>query len=216
MCFEGSPRAEWAIDDVIIAVNDTNSGRFQENFTPMNANIWYMAMNAVPKITCSSLGNALEFSKNAGQFKNNGILKKKVRVVFMQRSIQSVGPLKSLFALPDRPVHCDTNSASPGSILARQQLRTKTKSLTFPPLSIARYSFILSQLGHQWRERKCQIFETVAKGDSNPGSLDCESGVLPLSYRAPFMKCMNFFTHFGSSLEMNHDASASQLEVLVT
>ena len=38
-----------------------------------------------------------------------------------------------------------------------------TKSLTFPPLSIARYSFIqLSQLGRQWRERKCPIFETVA------------------------------------------------------
>ena len=28
-------------------------------------------------------------------------------------------------------------------------------------------------------------FETVAKGDSNSGSLDCESGNLPLSYRAP-------------------------------
>ena len=75
---------------------------------------------------------------------------------------------------------------SPGSILARQQLRAKTKSLTFPPLSIARYSFIqLSQQGRQWRERKCPIFETVPKGDSNPGSHDCESGILPLSYRAP-------------------------------
>ena len=92
----------------------------------------------------------------------------------------------TLFDLPGRPVHTDTNSASPGSILARQQLRAKTKSLTFPPLSIARYSFIqLSQQGHQWRERKCPIFETVAKEDSNPGSLDCESGVLPLSYRTP-------------------------------
>ena len=71
-------------------------------------------------------------------------------------------------------------------ILARQQLSAKTKSLIFPPLSIARYSFKqLSQLGRQWRERKCPIFETVAKGDSNPGSLDCESGVLALSYRAP-------------------------------
>ena len=69
-------------------------------------------------------------------------------------------------------------------------LRAKTKSLTCPPLSIARYSFIqLSQLGRQWRERKCPIFETVAKGDSNPGSLDCESGVLPLSYRAPHGRC---------------------------
>ena len=67
LCLEGSPRAEWAIDDVIIAVNDTNSERFQENFNPMKTNVWYMAMNAVPKITCSSLGNALEFSKNAGK-----------------------------------------------------------------------------------------------------------------------------------------------------
>ena len=33
-----------------------------------------------------------------------------------------------------------------------------------------------------WREPKCPSFETAAKGDSNPGSLDCESGVLPLSY----------------------------------
>ena len=88
----------------------------------------------------------------------------------------------TLIALPDRPVH----SASPGSILAMQQLRAKTKSLAFPPLSIARYSFIqLSQQGRQWRERKCPMFETVARGDSNPGSLDCESGILPLSYRAP-------------------------------
>ena len=52
-----------------------------------------------------------------------------------------------------------------------QQLRAKAKSLTFPPLSIARYSFIqLSEQGRQWRERKCPIFETVTKRDSNPGS----------------------------------------------
>ena len=69
------------------------------------------------------------------------------------------------FASPGRPVHSDTNSAFPGSILARQQLRAKAKSLTFPPLSIARYSFIqLSQLGPQWRELKCPIFETVMCG----------------------------------------------------
>ena len=61
-------------------------------------------------------------------------------------------------------------------------------SFTFPPLSIARYWFTqLSQLERQWRERKCPIFETVAKGDSNPSSLDCESGILPLSYRAPHL-----------------------------
>ena len=76
-----------------------------------------------------------------------------------------------------------------GNILAMQQLRATTKSLTFPPLSIAWYSFKqLNQLGHQWREQKCPIFETVAKGDSNPGSLDCETGILPLSYRAPQLR----------------------------
>ena len=47
---------------------------------------------------------------------------------------------------PGRPVHSNTNSASLGSILAMQQLRNDY-SLTFPPLSIARYSFIqLSRL----------------------------------------------------------------------
>ena len=59
---------------------------------------------------------------------------------------------------PCRPVHSDNNAASPGSILARQ----------------------LSKLGRQWRGRKFPIFETVAKGDSKPGSLDCKSGILPL------------------------------------
>ena len=48
-----------------------------------------------------------------------------------------------------------------GSILARQQLCAKAKSPPFPPLSIARYSFIqLSEPGRQWRERWCPIFET--------------------------------------------------------
>ena len=56
----------------------------------------------------------------------------------------------TLFAFPDRPVQSETNSASSGSILAALKLHAKTKSLTFPALSIARYSFIqLSQLGRQ-------------------------------------------------------------------
>ena len=96
----------------------------------------------------------------------------------------------------------------PGSILAMLQLRAKTKSLTCPPLSIARYSFIqLSQLGRQWRERKSPIFETVTKGDSNPGPLDCESGILPLSYSAPQVEMVviiittinTFFVHLKHS-----------------
>ena len=101
-------------------------------------------------------------------------------------------------------------SASPGSILARQQLRAKTKSLTFPPLSIARYSFVqLSRQGRQWREGKCPIFQTVPKGDSNPDSLDCESGILPLSYRAPLrnIQVINLESSFPhtSSLQASPD-----------
>ena len=98
-----------------------------------------------------------------------------LKVVVLYSAVSSLSDRSNLskrctrFALPGRPVHSDTNSASPGSILAMQQLRATTKSLTFPPLSVARYSFIqLSQLGRQWRERKCSIFEMVAKGNSNP------------------------------------------------
>ena len=112
--------------------------------------------------------------------------KKSKRYVFISSAVSS--PLdrskhRTPLPSPDRPVHSDTNSASPGSILAMQQLHATTRSLTFPPLPIARYSFMqLCQLGHKWRERKWPTFETLAKGDSNPGSLDCESGILPLSY----------------------------------
>ena len=63
----GVHRAEWAIDDVIIGVNDSSSFGFQDNFDPINDHIWYRAMNAVPQITCSSFSNALEFSKNSGK-----------------------------------------------------------------------------------------------------------------------------------------------------
>ena len=52
----------------------------------------------------------------------------------------------TLFALPGRRVHSDTNSASPGSILVMQQLRATTKSLTFPPLSIAKVLIYTAEL----------------------------------------------------------------------
>ena len=85
------------------------------------------------------------------------------------------------------------------------QLRANTKSLTCPPLSTARYSFIqLSQLGCQWRERKCPIFEMVEKRDSNPDSLDCESGILPLSHRAPLVSLVHLFNANHRRDEFSH------------
>ena len=62
----GLARAEWAIDNVVIGVNDSSTPGFQDNFDPINDGIWYMAMNAIPKVTCSSTSIALEFSKNMG------------------------------------------------------------------------------------------------------------------------------------------------------
>ena len=59
----GTSRAEWAIDNVVIAVNETSPAGFQETFDPIDPHVWYMAMNAIPKVTCQSRSNALEFSK---------------------------------------------------------------------------------------------------------------------------------------------------------
>ena len=53
---------------------------------------------------------------------------------------------------------------------------------TYPPLSIARYSFIqLSELEQCRVKKLSQGFNTAAQ-DSNPGSLSQESGGLPLSH----------------------------------
>ena len=55
---------------------------------------------------------------------------------------------RSLHFILGRRVHSDTNSTSPGSILATQQLRVNY-SLIFPPLSTTRYSIThLSGLRH--------------------------------------------------------------------
>ena len=59
----------------------------------------------------------------------------------------------TLFALPGRPVHSDTNSASLGSILAMQQLRATTNMWT----EASR------------RERKCQKLRNRSKGGFESG-----------------------------------------------
>lgn len=62
-------RAEWGLDSVTIGVNETNLDGFQENFAGMmpDMNTWYQTESAVPRITCHSKGNALEFSRNGGE-----------------------------------------------------------------------------------------------------------------------------------------------------
>ena len=102
-------------------------------------------------------------------------------------SVYSTAQRALYFSSPGRPVHSDIKVLGlVGKHSSHASIMRNDYSLIFPPLSIARYSFIqLSQQGRQLRGRICPIFETVAKGDSYPGSLDCESGILPLSYRAP-------------------------------
>ena len=63
----------------------------------------------------------------------------------------------ALLFTPSRPFHSSTNMSTPGSILAIHQLRATTKSLTCPPLSIARYSFIqLSDLGRRGENKNAE------------------------------------------------------------
>ena len=81
-----------------------------------------------------------------------------------------------------RPVHSGTNSASPGSIVPMQQLRAKTIQshfhLCLKPL------IQLNQLVSVERPKMPKL-RNVSRGDSKPGSFDCESSILSPCCRAP-------------------------------
>ncbi|KAK3103287.1 hypothetical protein FSP39_018199 [Pinctada imbricata] len=64
--YGGMPRAEWGLDSVIIGVNETNVNGFQDDFNSMmpDPQNWLQTESAVPRITCQSNGNALEFSRD--------------------------------------------------------------------------------------------------------------------------------------------------------
>ena len=98
--------------------------------------------------------------------------------------IQSVGPLKALYTLPFIPVHSDTNSTSLGSILATQKLRVKTVYSHFHQcLQPGTHLFSCVNWGGGVVERmEMTKLQNNSRVYSYPGSLDGESGVLPLSY----------------------------------
>ena len=124
-------------------------------------------------------------------------------MVFIYRSIQSVGPLKALYTFCPPLQTCSFRHqlGFSGKHSSHAAISATTKSRTCPPLYIARYSFIQrNQRGRQWRERKFQIFDTVAKQDSNLGSLYCEFSILPLSYRAPSLSLRTLITASSSHL----------------
>ncbi|KAL5013759.1 hypothetical protein ScPMuIL_008029 [Solemya velum] len=66
--YGGMPRAQWALDSVLVGINDTNNDGFQDDFAGMMPDPlrWFMTENAIPRAACKSGGNALEFSRNGG------------------------------------------------------------------------------------------------------------------------------------------------------
>ena len=113
---------------------------------------------------------------------------------FLYSAVSSPQDHSKLFTVyfPDRPVQSDTISASLGSIQSYMlQLMRKGCSYTYPPLSVARYSFIqLSELEQCRVKKPAQGFNTTAQ-DLNLGTRSRESEALPLSYCA--LRCFYFY-----------------------
>ena len=64
----------------------------------------------------------------------------------------------------------ETGAGPSGRTGARSQEHTEEPRQDRTTVQRARYSFIHpSELGRQWRERKCPIFETVARGGFEAG-----------------------------------------------
>ena len=83
------------------------------------------------------------------------------------RGIRDLRLLKLLCTSPpDRPGHFKSHLHFSGKHSAMLQLLRKDYSITSPPQSAARYSFI--QLSKLWDERNCQSFDT-AGGGFEPG-----------------------------------------------
>ena len=110
---------------------------------------------------------------------------KKVKVSFYIAQYPVHRTAQSAFThyFPGRPVQSNTISTSVRSIQPHATINVR-KAHTYPPLSIARYSFIqLSELEQCRVNKLAQGFNTAAQ-DSNPGSLSRESGGLPLRHCA--------------------------------
>ena len=103
---------------------------------------------------------------------------------FLYCAVSSTHDCSKRFTLyfPCRPVQSNTFSSPLGSSSLMLQLMGEDCSFTYPPLSIARYSFLqLSEL----KQRRCETFAqgfNTAAHDSNQGTLNREFEALPLSH----------------------------------
>ena len=123
---------------------------------------------------------------------NGPFLKTGTRLVFLyiySACIQSVGPVKALYTfLPwqtcsSRHQLCFSWKHSSHAAIARR-LFTHISTNVYSQVLIYR-NYTAESRGASWREPNFPNFETVAKWDSNQGSLNCECGILPLSYHTP-------------------------------
>lgn len=56
------PRAEWALDNILILISNTNPDGFQDNFSPIQIESWFLTQNGYSRQGCLSKDNALIFS----------------------------------------------------------------------------------------------------------------------------------------------------------
>ena len=93
-----------------------------------------------------------------------------------------VGLLKSLYtSLPGRPVHSGTNSTSPGSILATQQLHTNTNHSHFHTVCSRTYLYSLVNWGIVQRT----VMPKLRIGSKERIQTRALSIMSPAFYRAP-------------------------------
>ena len=117
---------------------------------------------------------------------------KKVNVCFYiaQYPVGWAGQSALHFASPDRPVHSDTVLGFSGKHSSQAAITQRL----FTHMSTTVYSQVLiytaESTGVSMERTKMPNLRNCSKGDSNPGPHDCESGILPLSYRAPRITCL--------------------------
>ena len=92
----------------------------QRSASTVNAKFYFFKLLTLQKIIPVSTNFKIDIAPN--KVKGKGMFLYSAVSSPLDRSLKCF----TLFALPGRPVHSDTNSASLGSILARQQLRATT------------------------------------------------------------------------------------------
>ena len=64
-----APRAQWALDNVLIGANDTHSFGFEDHFeSGSSSDSWYMVMGGHAKQFCGSSTNTLVFDSEQGLY----------------------------------------------------------------------------------------------------------------------------------------------------